>query len=519
MLFKVATFSLAGVDACQVDMEVDVTRKGLPSFSLVGLAEGAVKEARERVLAAIKNTGHPLPPARITVNLAPADRRKDGSAYDLPLALGLLGAAGLLPQQPLADCLVAGELSLSGEVRPVQGILPLAALARKKGFSSLLIPAGNAAEAAIVEGLRLWPVATLAEACAIVMALGRGEEPEAPEIFPSHAPAKAPPRASADFEEVLGQEHAKRGVVVAAAGGHNLLFIGPPGSGKTMLAERIAGILPPLAFDEALEVSKIYSVAGLLAPGSGLMQERPFRAPHHTISRVGLVGGGSVPRPGELSLAHRGVLFLDELPEFGRQTLESLRQPLEKGSVTISRAAATLEFPAAIMLVAAMNPCPCGYATDPAHGCTCTLHQVRQYRARLSGPLLDRIDLHIDVPAVPVEDLIGRSPKAAAEWNTETMRRAVQRARAVQRERYASLPLACNADLSGSQLEAFCPLGASEQAFLSAAVKRLGLSGRAFSSIRRIARTIADLAASDAVTVEHLAEAMSYRMFDREAAV
>lgn len=516
MIFRVAGFALFGVDAFKVDLEVDITRKGIPAFTMVGLAEGAVRESKERVFAALKNAKYEIPPARITVNLAPADRKKGGSGYDLPLAVGLLGAIGRIPQDAVYPYLLAGELSLSGEVRPVSGILPMAILARDSGFSGIIVPWQNAAEASVVKGITVHAVVSLSEVVAILT----GEHPgssgpissvdivsteQVPEIF-----------STSDFAEVKGQEHAKRAVAIAAAGGHNILFVGPPGSGKTMLAERIPGVLPPLSFEEALEVSKVYSVAGLLAPGAGLLARRPFRAPHHTISRIGLVGGGSIPRPGELSLAHRGVLFLDELPEFGRQTLEVLRQPLEKGRITITRASASLDFPADIMLVAAMNPCPCGYATDPSHVCTCTPHQIQQYRARLSGPLLDRIDLHVEVPAVPFEEFVAKALPDGAPGTSSAMLRAVVSARARQTARYKETPLSCNADLSGHCLETFCPLSSPVRMFLSNAADKLALSARACSRIIRIARTIADLDEEREIDIRHLAEAVNYRIFDRE---
>lgn len=516
MIFRVAGFALFGVDAFKVDLEVDITRKGIPAFTMVGLAEGAVRESKERVFAALKNANYDIPPSRITVNLAPADRKKGGSGYDLPLAVGLLGAAGYLRQEAVRPYLLAGELSLSGEVRPVPGILPMAILARDSGFSGIIVPERNAAEASVVKGLDVRAVASLSEAVAVLT----GEESSPRELplssFAGREEGDSGFFPHPDFAEVKGQEHAKRAVTIAAAGGHNLLFVGPPGSGKTMLAERIPGVLPPLSFDEALEVSKVYSVAGLLEPGKGLLTRRPFRAPHHTISRIGLVGGGGIPRPGELSLAHKGVLFLDELPEFGRQTLEVLRQPLEKGSITITRVSASLEFPADIMLVAAMNPCPCGYATDPGRVCTCTPHQVQQYRARLSGPLLDRIDLHVEVPAVPFQDFAAEALPNGAPGTSGAMRRAVVRARELQGARYKGTPLSCNADLSGRWLEMFCPLSGPVRTFLANAADKLALSARACSRIIRIARTVADLDEERDIEVRHLAEAVNYRIFDRE---
>ncbi|MFV0421539.1 YifB family Mg chelatase-like AAA ATPase [Oleidesulfovibrio sp.] len=508
MLAGVACGALQGVDACRVDLEIDLARQGMPSFSIVGLAEGAVREAKERVFAALRNTGHKLPPSRITVNLAPASLRKGGSGYDLPLALGLLVAAGVIPQQRLNGLFVAGELSLTGEIKPVPGVLPLALLAKASGAHGVLVPKGNAAEAAVVAGLDVWGMASLGEAVAFVA----GKSDPCPHPCTAHDLWTQADHWHIDFAEVKGQEHAKRAIEIAAAGAHNMLMIGPPGSGKTMLAQRISTVLPPLSFDEALEVTKVYSVTGQLGEDNSLVTQRPFRTPHHTISDPGLVGGGAHPRPGEVSLAHRGVLFLDELPEFKKSVLEVMRQPLEDGNVTISRAAMSLSYPADFMLVAAMNPCPCGYLSDERHVCHCTAAQIQRYRSRLSGPLLDRIDLHVEVAAVAYDDL-----RAAGKGeNSAAMRERILRAREVQAGRYAGSLCLTNADLSGKWLEEYCRLGAAEHAFLEKAVTTLALSARAYTRILRIARTIADLSGQKDISCANLAEAVNCRTLDRQ---
>ncbi|MBO4311470.1 MAG: YifB family Mg chelatase-like AAA ATPase [Desulfovibrionaceae bacterium] len=497
---------LQGVDAFRVDLEVDVVRQGLPAFVLVGLAEGAVREARERVFGALRAAGFKLPPSRITVNLAPADRRKEGSAYDLPLAVALLMSAGVLPPERGEGWLLAGELSLTGAIKPIPGILPLAMLARSEGARGMIVSPENAAEASMVEGLQVFAMQSLGDAVAFL-----GGTLEASPV-PFAAPKLESAPYAMDYADVKGQEHAKRAIEIAAAGGHNLLFIGPPGSGKSMLARRIPSVLPPLAFEEALEVTKIYSVAGKLE-GKGLVTVRPFLEQHPTASEVSLVGGGTHPRPGAVSLAHRGVLFLDELPEYPRGTLEVLRQPLETGEVTVSRAAQTVVFPADCMLVAAMNPCPCGYLGDPGHACTCTPQQIQRYRSKISGPLLDRIDLHIHVPAVPYEDLQSRKTGT----DSAAMRARITAARAVQSARYRGIPgCRTNADLNGRLLAECCEPDAEGRAFLREAVRSLSLSARAYTRILRISRTIADMEGAESLSLRHLAEAVGCRVLDRE---
>lgn len=509
MFVRVQSAILHGVDAFAIDVEVDFTRQGLPAFTMVGLAEGAVREARERVLAALRSCNFRLPPARVTVNLAPADRRKAGSGFDLPLALALLAASGTIPVERLQGWLCLGELSLDGELRPVPGALSVASLANASAISRVMVPHSNGEEAAMVAGVCVYAPRSLGEAVAILM-----EDESAPALvtpYDWHADEQST-QTLLDFADVKGQEHAKRAIEIAAAGAHNLLFIGPPGSGKTMLAQRIPSVLPPLTPEESLEVTKVYSVAGMLREGHGLIRQRPFRSPHHTISEAGLAGGGSRPRPGELSLAHRGVLFLDELPEFSKPALEILRQPLEDGVITISRAIQTLRYPANCMLVAAMNPCPCGYRTDDRHTCVCSSTQIQRYRSRLSGPLLDRIDLHVEVPAVPWEDL----SSIGAGTSSQQMRERVVEARNIQAARFAGAGIKTNAELSGSLLERYCTLGSQEKHFLERTVQALALSARAYTRILRIARTIADLEKQINLRVEHLAEAVNCRTLDRE---
>ncbi len=502
MLAKVTSCALVGLEGVIVEVEVDTSR-GMPSLVIVGLPDAAVKESSERVRAAIKNSGLVFPGKRITVNLAPADIRKAGPAYDLPIAVGVLIASEQAWPQAVEGALFVGELSLDGSVRHVNGILPIAALAHQQSIHRIFVPAADAPEAALIDGLEVIPVEHLGQLAAHLQGL-RTIPPYTPNLDPSSLP---PPSYAADFAEIKGQEHVKRALEVAAAGGHNVLMVGPPGAGKTLLARSMPSILPAMTVEESLEVTKIYSIAGLLPPDTPLIRHRPFRAPHHTISHAGLVGGGHWPRPGEISLAHRGVLFLDELPEFGTRTLEGLRQPIEDHKVVISRATGTLTFPANFMFMAAMNPCPCGYYGDPTHECTCSLATISRYQKRISGPLLDRIDIHIEVPRVDYEKL---TDERLGE-RSEVIRARVERAREVQRRRFAGTPLSCNADMGPTEVREICQLDEAGRGLVRAAMQQLGMSARAFHRILKLARTIADLAGSERIETAHLAEAIQYR--------
>jgi len=509
MLATVLSSSVLGVDAYKVEVEVDISR-GLPSFSTVGLPEGAVRESKERVKAALKNSGYHFPSDRITVNLAPADVKKEGSGFDLPMAIGILAATGLIPQPTLTDHVIIGELSLDGSIRAIKGALSMAIMVKELGLKGIYLPSENAMEAAVVEEIDVHPISTLPQ---LAQALNGAED--APSMTLDDAFLDDQPAPEVDFSDVCGQENVKRAVEIAASGGHNLLMIGPPGAGKTMLAQRLSTILPALAFDESLETSKVYSVMGLMPKGQGLIKARPFRAPHHTISDAGLIGGGQIPKPGEVSLAHNGVLFLDEMPEFKKNVLEVLRQPMETGIVTIARATSTVTYPANFILVGAMNPCPCGYFGDPKRECTCSFREIQRYRSKISGPLMDRIDIHIDVPAVPFKDLTGFQPAQSSH----EIRQRVMRAREIQEERFKKTKIHCNAMMNSRQIRRFCEIDERSNTLLEAAMEKFGFSARALSRILKISRTIADLAGSEDIEQAHVAEAIQYRSLDRKLMV